>query len=118
MPAGRGARMVDAQYAVYPDGDGRAAVNRIARPGATLGPGFARMYAATATSDLADGLGRAALPLAAAAYTRQPLLISGLVTFAFLPWLLFALPSGALVDRLDRRTAMAAANTVRAARSR
>lgn len=89
-------------------------MNRIARPGATLAPGFGRMYAATATSDMADGLGRAALPLVAAAYTRQPLLISGLVTFAFLPWLLFALPSGALVDRLDRRTAMAAANTVRA----
>jgi MFS family permease len=40
--------------------------------------------------------------------------ISGLVTFAFLPWLLLALPSGALVDRTDRRYAMAAANLVRA----
>lgn len=72
------------------------------------------MYAATAASDLADGIGRVALPLAAAAYTRNPLLISGMVTFAFLPWLLFALPSGALVDRLDRRRAMALANVVRA----
>lgn len=80
----------------------------------SLGRAFAHMYAATAASDLADGIGRVALPLAAAAYTRNPLLISGMVTFAFLPWLLFALPSGALVDRLDRRRAMALANVVRA----
>jgi MFS family permease len=72
------------------------------------------MYASSATSNLADGIGRTALPLLAATYTRSPVLISGLVTFAFLPWLLFALPSGALVDRLDRRHAMSIANTVRA----
>jgi MFS family permease len=72
------------------------------------------MYASSATSNLADGIGRTALPLLAATYTRSPLLISGLVTFAFLPWLLFALPSGALVDRVDRRHAMSAANMVRA----
>lgn len=80
----------------------------------SLGPGFWRMYSATATSNLADGIGRTALPLAAAAYTRNPVAVSGLVSFAFLPWLLLALPSGALVDRVDRRFAMAAANVVRA----
>ncbi len=79
-----------------------------------ISPGFRRLFAASATSNLADGIGRTAVPLLAATHTRNPLLISGLVTFAFLPWLLFALPSGALVDRLDRRYAMAAANGVRA----
>jgi MFS family permease len=79
-----------------------------------LGRTFWRLYASSATSNLADGIGRTALPLLAATYTRNPVLVSGLVTFAFLPWLLFALPSGALVDRLDRRHAMSAANTVRA----
>lgn len=79
-----------------------------------LGSRFWRMYTATASSDLADGIGRAALPLAAAAYTRNPLAIAGIMTFGFLPWLLFALPSGALVDRVDRRNAMAAANVGRA----
>jgi MFS family permease len=74
---------------------------------------FWRMAAATATSDLADGVGRTALPLAAAVYTRNPVAISGLTTFTFLPWLLFALPSGAVVDRFDRRHSMAAANLVR-----
>ena len=81
----------------------------------SLGARFWRLYASSATSNLADGIGRAALPLLAASYTRNPLLISGLATFAFLPWLLFALPSGALVDRVDRRYAMAGANAVRAA---
>ena len=75
---------------------------------------FWRFYSGSATSNLADGIGRTALPLLAASYTRSPVLIAGLVTFAFLPWLLFALPSGALVDRVDRRHAMAAANFVRA----
>jgi MFS family permease len=79
-----------------------------------LGHRFWRMYGATASSDLADGIGRTALPLAAASYTRDPVIVSGLLTFAFLPWLLFALPSGALVDRTDRRYAMAVANLVRA----
>jgi MFS family permease len=81
---------------------------------AALGPRFWRLYASSATSNLADGIGRTALPLLAASYTRSPLLVSGLITFAFLPWLLFALPSGALVDRIDRRYAMAAANAMRA----
>jgi MFS family permease len=79
-----------------------------------LGHRFWRMFAATASSDLADGIGRTALPLAAASYTRNPVIVSGLLTFAFLPWLLFALASGALVDRTDRRFAMAVANAVRA----
>jgi len=79
-----------------------------------LGARFWRLYASSATSNLADGIGRTALPLLAASYTRDPVLVSGLATFAFLPWLLFALLSGALVDRVDRRHAMSAANAVRA----
>jgi MFS family permease len=80
-----------------------------------LGARFWRLYASSAVSNLADGIGRTALPLLATHYTRNPVAISGLASLAFLPWLLFALPSGALVDRVDRRYAMAAANCVRAA---
>lgn len=79
-----------------------------------LGRRFWRLFSASATSNLADGIGRTALPLLATTYTRNPVLVSGLLTFAFLPWLLLALPSGVLVDRVDRRYAMAAANAVRA----
>ena len=80
----------------------------------TLGPRFWRLYASSATSNRADGIGRTALPLLAASYTRDPVLVAGLTSFAFLPWLLFALVSGAVVDRVDRRYAMSAANAVRA----
>lgn len=79
-----------------------------------LGRPFWRLYASSATSNLADGIGRIALPLLATHYTHSPVLIAGLSSLTFVPWLLFALPSGALVDRVDRRRAMAAANGVRA----
>jgi MFS family permease len=79
-----------------------------------LGANFRRMYASSATSNLADGIGRTALPLLAASFTHDPVLVAGLTTFSFLPWLLFALPSGVLVDRVDRRYAMSAANGLRA----
>ena len=80
-----------------------------------LGSAFWRLYAASAASNLADGVNRVALPLLAATLTRDPVLIAGLTSLAFLPWLLFALPAGAVVDRVDRKRAMAAANAVRAA---
>lgn len=79
-----------------------------------LGRSFWQLYASSATSNLSHGIGRTVLPLLAASITRDPLLIAGLTSFAFLPWLLFALPAGALTDRVDRSHAMAVANAVRA----
>jgi len=79
-----------------------------------LGSAFWRLYTASAASNLADGVNRVALPLLAATLTRDPVLIAGLTSLAFLPWLLFALPAGAVVDRVDRKRAMAVANGVRA----
>jgi MFS family permease len=73
------------------------------------------MWTAEALSSLADGVLKVALPLVAIGFTRSPAVIAGL-TFAFtLPWLLFALPAGALADRLDRRRLMLGANMFRAA---
>jgi MFS family permease len=73
----------------------------------TLGPRFRRLWTASATSNIGDGLFMTAVPLLAASLTRDPLLVSGVTASLFLPWLLFALPGGALVDRMDRRIAMA-----------
>jgi MFS family permease len=85
---------------------------RASRP--TLGRDYWRLWTADGVSNLADGTLKVALPLVALGYTRSPALIAGL-SFAFsLPWLLFALPAGALVDRIDRRRAMLGANFVRA----
>ncbi|MEU2348420.1 MFS transporter [Modestobacter sp. NPDC049651] len=82
---------------------------------APLGSRFWRLLAASGSSNLADGVDRVALPLLAATLTRDPLLVAALSSLSFLPWLLFALPAGAVVDRVDRKRAMAAANAVRAA---
>jgi MFS family permease len=61
---------------------------------------------ATAVSNVGDGVYATGLPLLAASLTRDPLLVS-LVSFAeWLPWLLFGLLSGALLDRWDRRRVM------------
>jgi MFS family permease len=73
------------------------------------------MWTAASLSSLADGILKVALPLVAVGFSRSPTLIAGLA-FAFtLPWLVFALPVGALADRLDRRRLMLGANLVRAA---
>jgi MFS family permease len=80
-----------------------------------LGTAYWRMWTAASLSSLADGILKVALPLVAVGFTRSPTLIAGLA-FAFtLPWLVFALPVGALADRLDRRRLMLGANLVRAA---
>ncbi|HEX4721088.1 MAG TPA: MFS transporter [Pseudonocardiaceae bacterium] len=79
-----------------------------------LGIDYWRLWTSAGLSDLADGIVKLALPLVAIEVTRSPALVAGL-TFAFtLPWLLFALPAGALVDRMDRRRVMLGANIVRA----
>jgi MFS family permease len=70
------------------------------------GTGFARLWGAAGVSNFGDGVYATALPLLAATLTRDPLLVS-LVSFAeWLPWLLFGLLSGALLDRWDRRRVM------------
>jgi MFS family permease len=78
-----------------------------------LGSGFNRLWTAAIASNLADGLGRTAVPLIATTLTRDPLLIAGVSALAFVPWLLFGVAAGVIVDRVDRRIAMAAANAVR-----
>lgn len=75
---------------------------------------FWRLWTSSALSNLADGVLKVSLPLVALDLTRSPVLIAGL-TFAFtLPWLLFALPAGVVVDRVDRRLLMVGANLARA----
>jgi MFS family permease len=71
-----------------------------------IGSPFHKLWSASAVSTLGDGVLLTALPLLAAELTRDPLPVS-LVSFAgWLPWLLFGLVSGALVDRWDRRATM------------
>jgi predicted MFS family arabinose efflux permease len=79
-----------------------------------LGRDFGRLWAAATVSALGDGLTQIAGPLLAVSITRDPVLIAGLTVAQQLPWMLFALPSGAMVDRVDRRRAMTCAALARA----
>ncbi len=80
-----------------------------------LGVAYRWLWTSSGLSNLADGVVKVALPLVAVQYTRSPTLIAGLAVALVLPWLLFALPAGALADRFDRRRMMLGANTVRVA---
>jgi MFS family permease len=79
-----------------------------------LGPGFAKLWAANLVSNLGDGVTLVAGPLLAASLTRDPRLVAGLAVAQRLPWLLFSLLSGALVDRWDRRRVMVSVDAARA----
>ncbi|HEX9358370.1 MAG TPA: MFS transporter, partial [Streptosporangiaceae bacterium] len=96
---------------------GQPHIPRGAAPGQPPIPrtGFSRLVAAATISGLGDGMTQVAGALLALTLTRSPLLVAGLLAAQQLPWVLGALPAGALVDRVDRRRAMAAACLVRAA---
>ena len=78
-----------------------------------LSRSFRLLWAATAVSNLGDGIGMVALPLMAASLTRDPLLIAGVAAAQRLPWLLFVLVSGVIIDRSDRRRLQQGANLMR-----
>ncbi|GAA1562452.1 MFS transporter [Kribbella sancticallisti] len=81
---------------------------------AELGRDFRKIWPASAITNLGDGAMIAAGPLLVASITTAPLAVGAAAFVQQLPWLLFALISGALVDRLDRRRVVVAANTFRA----
>ena len=73
-----------------------------------------RLWSATTLANLGDGVREAAMPLVAAAITRDPLLVAGVTVAQRLPWLVVGLPAGVLLDRADPRTVAAVANWIRA----
>lgn len=81
---------------------------------AVMGSGFRWLLSSTAAGSLGDGIAATALPLLLVGLTTSPALISLLQVAAGLPWLLFGLHAGALVDRFDRRTVLWVADAVRA----
>jgi MFS family permease len=80
-----------------------------------LGSRFAKLWTASTTSALGSGLATIAAPLFVAAHTKNPLIVSATTGVAWLPWLLFALPGGVLVDRVDRRRLMVMIDWIRVA---
>ncbi|MFC4120907.1 MFS transporter [Nonomuraea zeae] len=80
---------------------------------ARLGADFSKLWTASAVSNIGDGITMAAGPLLVASLTADPALVAGAAFAQQLPWLLFALVSGAYVDRLDRRKLIVAVNLLR-----
>ncbi|MFE5207968.1 MFS transporter [Streptomyces sp. NPDC056600] len=81
---------------------------------AKLPTGFGRLWTAQTVSSLGDGVSHAALPLLALTLTHDPMALAVVTAAGTLPWLLFGVLGGALVDRWDRRRTMWVADTVRA----
>ena len=81
---------------------------RVPLPGA-----FHRIWAASAVSSLGDGVYYSALPLLALTLTYNSVIFGAMEAVTLLPWLLFGLIGGALVDRWDRRRTMVVADLTR-----
>jgi MFS family permease len=81
---------------------------------AKLPAGFGRLWTAQTVSSLGDGVTQAALPLLALTLTRDPMALAVITAAGTLPWLLFGVLGGALVDRWDRRRTMWVADAARA----
>ncbi|MFG1996805.1 MFS transporter [Actinoplanes sp. NPDC048988] len=81
---------------------------------APLGADFWKLWTSSAVTNLGDGITMVAGPLLVASITANPAAVAGAVFAQQLPWLLFALASGAWADRLDRRRLVVAVNIMRA----
>ncbi|WP_420010475.1 MFS transporter [Tateyamaria sp.] len=77
-------------------------------------PAFRRFAAAVGLANLADGIAVVAWAWTASLLTRDPLWIAILPATFCLPWIFFALPSGILADRVDRRRLIMLCDLVRA----
>ncbi|SNY62576.1 MFS transporter [Paractinoplanes atraurantiacus] len=75
---------------------------------------FWKLWTSSAVTNLGDGITMVAGPLLVASITDSPAAVAGAVFAQQLPWLLFALVSGAWADRLDRRKLVVTVNLMRA----
>ncbi|MCX8509787.1 MAG: MFS transporter, partial [Rhodobacteraceae bacterium] len=76
---------------------------------------FRLHFTASAVSNLGDGVSLVAFPWLATLLTRDPVLISLVVTAGRLPWFLFSLPAGVWTDRADRQKIIWRADLLRMA---
>lgn len=85
----------------------------VVRPARSRSRGFTTLSACWAISLTGDGVRMVALPLVAALLTHDPFGVTAVAAAELLPWLLLALPAGALVDRWDPRTVVVNGHLVR-----
>lgn len=72
-----------------------------------------RFIAASGLTNLGDGIALIAWSWLATQLTRDPLLIALVPVALKAPWFVFSLPAGIVVDRIDRRRAILAADILR-----
>ncbi len=89
-------------------------VHRLTAQGEALPVTFNRLVVAWAGSLTGDGLRVVALPLLAVSLNPSAAAVAAVAAASTLPWLLVAIPAGALVDRFDPAKVMATAHLVRA----
>ncbi|MGC7096331.1 MFS transporter [Amycolatopsis lurida] len=63
---------------------------------------FRRLWWATGCTSISTGVSGTAIPLLAVSLSPDPRHVTLVAAAGFLPWLLFALPAGAMLDRGDR----------------
>lgn len=68
-----------------------------------LGRNFRWLWSSATISNLGDGIVLAAGPLLVASITTEPFAVAMAVFAQRIPWFLFGLQAGAIVDRVDRR---------------
>jgi MFS family permease len=72
----------------------------------SLGQAYRRVLLANTVSSVGAGVYVAALPLLAYTVSRDPRLIALVSAAEFVPWLVWSLPAGVIVDRYDRAVLM------------
>ena len=76
---------------------------------------YQKLFAASALSNLGNGVSMVAYPWIASSVTRSPLLLSIIGLMATMPWLVFSLPAGVFIDRFPRRSVIVFTDVLRGA---
>ncbi len=113
LKAGAG-RPLGSVRAMVDDGGGRNRWVEAVVPD-RLGVPFRWLWGQSLVDNLADGILLASAPLLIASLTDDPFPVAMAVFLQRLPWLLFSLLAGAVVDRVDRRRLSIVVGVVRAA---
>lgn len=83
------------------------------RTDTSLSGGYWRHWAASAISNLGDGVVGVAMPLLMLTLTDDERMLALVLTMWMLPWVVLSLPFGVVVDRSDRKRLLVVSNVVR-----
>jgi MFS family permease len=100
-----------------PRSSGGHPTGRLRRPAGALwsNADFIKLWTGQSISELGSQISQLAIPIVAAiALHASPIVFSLLGVFGFLPFMIFALPAGAWVDRMRRRRILIAGDAARA----